>query len=482
LDIPNLVHPLKVAANGKDLEPDMEKLCMYQCVGWQTLQIRTILQNSGSIFVGAAIVVSITDAISKKLGWKMVTADTRAQELVKAINRSSPASMWMKPWVLVRNSYVMALLPLLLAWVFLEEWLVTKIDSDGFYSVDYYVTFVLLYSLSCVVLLRFWHPFECYPVVYTEGIWTRGVDEFVCLKEQHYEHTKKFKRSDSVSGFTKVKDVSDTLELLEINLYQWLHLSFHERCLLLVNYARRPSKPVYIDDAGEPTGRRLVSGNAAGEELTILADLEVKVNVLRHIDGVLCRVKKVIVVKADQTVKLVRWTTENPCVAVVEVTPCHSQDRSTNELGKDKTIVGEEIYTTTKVDTLVGSKELLVQNADFFYKGDNIQFGGKQEAGFGPEGLYQIAQIAGVASKGKIVLKSGLENLLPSGTRVCIKVEAEIDQLHLVEKATEANQWSTALKEIAKLEDKHRDLSSKVLDVQARGLSSPLLDNVVTPV
>jgi hypothetical protein len=411
----------------------------------------------------------MADSISKKFGWALVTADTNAPQLAKAIKRSSPTSMWTKPWHLVRNSFVLALVPLIAAFAFLEQWLVTKIDSDGFYSVDYYVSFVLLYSLSCVMLLRFWHPFECYPIIYTKGIWTRGVDEFVCYKKDHYEK-KGFARSDNIDGFFKVRDVSEKLELLEINLYQWLHLPFHERCLLLVDYARRPSAPVYNE-------KGLVTGNEPGEQLEVLADLEVKVFVLRDIAGLLCRVQKLINVKAGQVVKIVRWTSEDPCVAVVEVSPCHFTGK---EHENDLDFVGETIQTLTTVDTLAGSREILVQDADFFHKGDTIQFSTQQGAGFGPEDQYQIA---GVTSKGKIVLKSGLKNRLPSGSNLCIKVQAEIHQLHLVETATEENQWESTQKEVEKLETKHRELSSRMLsEVSARGLSSPLLDNAVTPV
>merc|ERR1712100_956531 len=63
-EITNLMHP--------HLEPG--RSCFYQCAAWNAISLPGFISSVGSITVGAAIIVSITESISEKVGPKMITS------------------------------------------------------------------------------------------------------------------------------------------------------------------------------------------------------------------------------------------------------------------------------------------------------------------------------------------------------------------------------------------------------------------------
>lgn len=142
----------------------------------------------------------------------------------------------------------MTAFPIVSTYVFLKFWLVTRIDSDGFYTVDYYVTFVLLFSALMAVLLRCSNPFKGEALLFTDKLWKDGVDLFV----MHGEEAKALRADlghdsagNEIIGIPlKLKEVEclGTMSVMEIDLYQWLGLPGSVRRTVLINYARRPDK------------------------------------------------------------------------------------------------------------------------------------------------------------------------------------------------------------------------------------------------
>jgi len=228
-DIGNLVTP----------EGDTEgRLCMYQCVSWKTINLQTLLVNSGSISVGAGIVVVFTEHFCRMFGLPTVTEDTSAEALQGQLMKIDVGSMSRKVMQPFQASMLFCALPILLLGAFMKYIFVTKVDADGFNTVDYYVTYCLLYSVAMVVHMRLWHLYQCSPQVFTKKIWHEGVDTFIIPRQCLEKWNATFGKGE----FKRIRNVGDHLVLMSIDLYQWMHLRGDERAQLLINYCRRPSK------------------------------------------------------------------------------------------------------------------------------------------------------------------------------------------------------------------------------------------------
>lgn len=229
--IPNLVHPTG------DTEG---RLCMYQCVTWKTFNLQTIVTSTGSIAVGATIVVVMTEWVSTMLGKPLIEQSTSPKDLQKLVQSLRPdgiARRFTKP---IQASMFCSAIPVVAVYALLKWYLVTKLDSDGFYTVDYYTTFVILFSVSLVTLLRTWHPFQCRPQLFTKKIWSQGSDHFV-ISALWFENWNREYPGSKSGEFKKMKDVGDDLVLVKVDLYQWMQLRAKERIEVLINYCRRPS-------------------------------------------------------------------------------------------------------------------------------------------------------------------------------------------------------------------------------------------------
>lgn len=225
-----------------------KRVCMYQCVAWLTFSLRTLLENSGSIAVGASIVLWLTNVASSKCGRSFVTAELEPEALMKLFANTGHSAFFSKLMKPIKRSYCVTAFPIVSTYVFLKFWLVTRIDSDGFYTVDYYVTFVLLFSALMAVLLRCSNPFKGEALLFTDKLWKDGVDLFV----MHGEEAKALRADlghdsagNEIIGIPlKLKEVEclGTMSVMEIDLYQWLGLPGSVRRTVLINYARRPDK------------------------------------------------------------------------------------------------------------------------------------------------------------------------------------------------------------------------------------------------
>jgi len=287
-DIPNFITP----------EGDTDgRLCVYHCASWQTFKLQTILGSMGSITVGAGIVVVITEKVSSTMGIKTVHDDTAPEKLDALLTSVGPSNMWRKIFKPIQASMFFSAVPLFAFGYLLKYVLVLKIDSDGFFTVDYWTTYALLYSVAMVTFLRLWHPYECRPQIYTRKIWNEGVDTFMVKKavldlwDQYY----------GKGQFKKIKDVGEHLVLVQIDLYQWMHLRGEERCALLIDFVRRPGKEC----------------PANSEKLVTVAPTKVKLEHEVDLGGGrgMTRCEKLICLAEGTEFEMVKWKSETELVA-----------------------------------------------------------------------------------------------------------------------------------------------------------------------
>lgn len=265
-DIPNVVHP--IGRPGRH--------CFYQCVGWQPWSLPTFITNIGSISVGSAIVVQITGTISAYVGPKLVSTSTTTSELLTVFSRThprkEPANCMYKSSISHSKSFVA--LFLVSIYFVLKQFLVSKIDADGMYTVDYYVTFVMLLSAVVVCIIRIYHPYRCLTQSFTEPMWTKGEDTFVVTgtRKNHLLRNKVGVESaremfgndhagnEDIDGVSILRDKSNyvdvqtsknnenDVQLLTLDLMQWMHLTRRMRSMLLIDYARRPHRSTSLEE------------------------------------------------------------------------------------------------------------------------------------------------------------------------------------------------------------------------------------------
>jgi len=260
-NILNLLHPLN-----STFQPDLTKLCFYQCIGWNTLELRAFLTNFGAIGGGAVIVVTVADWFSNRYGYHMVGPDTNPKMLTALFGKTNiEKSLVMKFFHCFRRSYSLTAIVISSVYILLKVY-VSRLDADGYYTVDYYVTFTLVYSIAMVMIMRSWHLFEMAPQIFTRKLWVEGVDEFVVRsdamgdkKEGLLDQIKKDQVVTTVgSDQAMVNERGEPYKLLvvKINLYQWMHISRREQYELLLNYARKPAASAARTDLGEVTRLR----------------------------------------------------------------------------------------------------------------------------------------------------------------------------------------------------------------------------------
>jgi len=181
--------------------------CMYQCTKFKSVGLMSVIEKVGTIVAGSAVVVKTTDTISTNFGghiWGLPlvhkgTAATTIKTIIKA-TRSQPGKGRSKFWACGVCCFAMT--PLRFA---------SKLNVDGYFTVDYYVTAVFFSSLIMACVVRQFQPYKMMRIAYTEKMWTDGKDSFLDQKS----HTFK-----------------------EINLYEWIHLSQLARADHLKNYAQ----------------------------------------------------------------------------------------------------------------------------------------------------------------------------------------------------------------------------------------------------
>jgi hypothetical protein len=86
---------------------------------------------------------------------------------------------------------------------------------DGFETVDFHISLMIIVAVGIALLLRAWNPFTCRTVIYTRTLWMEGMDDFPVPAE-----------------------TGDGFVMKRFTLYDWLHTSSTERGILLLRYCR----------------------------------------------------------------------------------------------------------------------------------------------------------------------------------------------------------------------------------------------------
>jgi hypothetical protein len=193
----------------------MQYACFYQCAWWRQLGIQNVLLKSGIILAASAIIERCTSLVTTNLGLRFISEGSTVRDVKNALD-----------WLFTKppSWHVMKLTLSLFFFYALQQastYLTPKFDRDGYFTVDYYVTLVFMFSLLSALFVRNVQPFRMMPVVYTKKLWTEGKDEFVGLKNGHKHN---------------------------VDLFEWLHMLPIQRALLLAKKARFinvPSLPHY---------------------------------------------------------------------------------------------------------------------------------------------------------------------------------------------------------------------------------------------
>lgn len=204
--------------------------CMYQCVKWRSYGFNDIVSKVGTIGAGNAIVTKMTEAATSYLGYKTVTADTTAKELRELLRHTKPDHDNFFHKHFSRSAAVPAIIFAFLR-VFLAVF-VYKIDDHGFFTVDYYVSQVLLFAVITSIICRKYNLFRWEKVLYCNNLWSQGSEKFVI--------------PDSVDGD------STMCKPKTVDLLVWLHMNFEERAYLLIDFARKISEKYAPKDSHLP--------------------------------------------------------------------------------------------------------------------------------------------------------------------------------------------------------------------------------------
>jgi len=217
--IPNLVWPYAVDSSGAlTSELDKTHFCFYQCSKWKSMSVQTVLLHGGTILAGGVFIERLTNFLTSRYGFKMINSKSTPADVKRAID----LTLYVPPlWTLQWRRTIS-----LLAFIFvLHVWkiVVPRIDIDGFFTVDYYVTLAFALSATYALLLRNFHPHYFTPIVFTQELWVHGKDTFRSL------------------SFKGVHDV---------DLYDWFHVKAVTRAHHLLNYARRvtPNDVGFFDE------------------------------------------------------------------------------------------------------------------------------------------------------------------------------------------------------------------------------------------
>jgi hypothetical protein len=90
-----------------------------------------------------------------------------------------------------------------------------ELTIDGYFTVDYYTTLLMITSGLVSITLRLWSPYSCRSVVYTRNLWATGKDMFF----EFNKHTKVFEEK-------------------EFDLYDWMHVPAQMRARYLLHMCR----------------------------------------------------------------------------------------------------------------------------------------------------------------------------------------------------------------------------------------------------
>jgi len=205
-----------------------DKVCAYQCAKYNAVSFQGLIGSVGGIFCGAAVVVTMSEWFSMKIGWRLIEKSTEPAQLLKAVtglplpedlgddeNAISTRGGEKKDADKQPGSKTFCALQLMLV-LTLASQIAPRLTVDGYFTVDYYTTFTLFFSLITACMLRLWDPYTCRAVIYTKDLWMKGRDTFLFFD----------------------KNGTEKWEAKEVDLYQWFNLPAGERGKRLLAYCR----------------------------------------------------------------------------------------------------------------------------------------------------------------------------------------------------------------------------------------------------
>jgi len=188
-------------------EIDKSLFCTYQCSKWRKISIQSLLLHSGAILAGGLFIERLTNWLTSRYGFQLITRASDPAQVESAIRRTlQKLPGWMRHLHFKRTICIIGMGSV----CSIMTYLTPRLDQDGFYTVDYYVTAVFLFSVVTALFFRSFHPYHMTPMVFTEDLWVNGHDTFV------------------------VNDGS----MHKIDLYDWFHTDAPARAGYLLSYAR----------------------------------------------------------------------------------------------------------------------------------------------------------------------------------------------------------------------------------------------------
>jgi len=237
----NFNHPNRDSSwnpiNGSDM------ICAYQCAKYSAISFASLIGSVGGIFCGSAVVVTLSDWFTTKIvGWRLIEKSTEPAQLLKAVTghqlpenlndgNAEKSGAELKDAEYQPGGKVFCALQLVLI-LTLASQIAPRLTVDGYFTVDYYTTFTLFFSLLTACMLRLWDPYTCRAVIYTKDLWLNGRDTFLYF--------------DKGSGKWEAK---------EVDLYEWFNLSAGERAKRLLAYCRTLNSD-QVDESLDPKDKK----------------------------------------------------------------------------------------------------------------------------------------------------------------------------------------------------------------------------------
>jgi hypothetical protein len=206
---PGFQHPLVdvISPNGTVIgqKEDTTKSCFYQCASWKKVSVQALLKIGGVLAAGSAFLEKLALAITTRLGLKLINDFSDEADLELAIRYTLQ-----QPRLPQATQRLLPIL-LFLLMLYLMDIYAANVDVDGYFTVDYYITLLFFLSLAVGLINRNFHLSKFNRMVFTENLWKNGKDMFRGL---------------------------DTGGFIEIDLYEWFHVTPRQRAAYLLQYAQ----------------------------------------------------------------------------------------------------------------------------------------------------------------------------------------------------------------------------------------------------
>jgi hypothetical protein len=210
-----VAHPMVSNATDSGIvrQPNPDRVCMYQCATWKKLSFQDTLKIGGVLTAGAAFLERLTLTLTSSSGWgrlkwshPLITADSSEEELEQALRYTLH-----EPRIPAMLGHILSLVIFVCLLIASMRFTAARLDLDGFYTVDFYVTNYFTLAVFIGFINRNIHVWRMAPIIFTEGLWMKG--------------------SDTFRG-------TDSGNKVDIDLYEWYHIRPWDRARYPLSYAR----------------------------------------------------------------------------------------------------------------------------------------------------------------------------------------------------------------------------------------------------